>query len=62
MTSSPFDPEALVDPMSSLLGLALTAQSRAETILHLKIAAGQAELLLSGPIDDEEEPAPVFVA
>ncbi len=57
----PFDPEAIIDAMSPLLGLTLTAESRAQTIVHLRIAAGQAELLLSTPIDDCEEPAPVFV-
>ncbi|MBV8107983.1 MAG: DUF4089 domain-containing protein [Hyphomicrobiales bacterium] len=46
--------------MTPLLGLALTPDSRAETIVHLRIAAQQAELLLSVALDDEEEPAPVF--
>ena len=61
MTPARFDPEALIEAMSSLLGLTLTAESRAQTIVHLRIAAQQAELLLSLPIDDCEEPAPVFV-
>ena len=60
MTSDPFDPEALVDAMAPLLGLTLTPESRAQTILHLRIAAQQAEKLLSVPLDDQEEPAPVF--
>jgi hypothetical protein len=55
-----FDPEALVDAMAPLLGLALTPESRAQTIVHLRIAAEQAELLLSAALDDGEEPAPVF--
>jgi hypothetical protein len=55
-----FDPEALVDAMAPLLGLALTPESRAQTILHLRIAAEQAELLLSAALDDGEEPAPAF--
>jgi hypothetical protein len=55
-----FDPEAVVDALSPLLGLSLTAESRAQTILHLRIAAEQAELLLAGEIGDEDEPAPVF--
>jgi len=50
----------LVDAMAPLLGLALTPHSRAETILHLRIAAQQAELLLSVALDDNTEPAPVF--
>ena len=62
MTAAPFDPEALIDVMSPLLELPLTPESRAETIVHLRIAAEQAQLLLSAPIGDDEEPAPVFVA
>ncbi|HKN31295.1 MAG TPA: DUF4089 domain-containing protein [Roseiarcus sp.] len=62
MTAAPFDPEALVEAMSPLLELTLTPESRAETIVHLRIAAEQAQLLLSAPIGDDEEPAPVFVA
>jgi hypothetical protein len=46
--------------MAPLLGLALTPDSRAETVLHLRIAAEQAELLLSAALDDDTEPAPVF--
>ena len=60
MTPAPFDPEAMVDAMAPLLGLTLTEQSRAQTILQLRVAAEQAELLLSAPLDDCEEPAPVF--
>ena len=60
MTSETFDPETLVDAMAPLLGLTLTADSRAQTILHLRIAAQQAEKLLSVSLDDQEQPAPVF--
>jgi hypothetical protein len=60
MTSNPFDAEALVDAMTPLLGLTLTPESREETIVHLRIAAEQAEKLLSVSLDDREEPAPVF--
>ena len=60
MTPDSFDPEALVDAMAPLLGLTLTVESRAQTILHLRIAAQQAEKLLSVSLDDQEEPAPVF--
>jgi hypothetical protein len=62
MTENTFDPEALVDAMAPLLKIALTPVSRAEIILHLQIAAEQAELLLSGAIGDEDEPAPVYRA
>ena len=60
MTSDPFDAEALVDAIPPLLGLTLTPESRAETIVHLRIAAEHAEKLFSVSLDDEEEPAPVF--
>ncbi len=56
-----FDPDALIEAMSALLSLTLTPESRAQTVIHLKIAAEQAAPLLSAPISDEEEPAPVFV-
>lgn len=62
MTAKTFDPEAVVDAMAPLLGLTLTQESRAQTIVHLRIAAEQAEKLLSVPLDDHEEPAPVFTA
>jgi hypothetical protein len=62
MSSASFDPEALIDAMSPLLGLTLTPESRAETALHLRIAAQQAEKLLSIALDDAEELAPVFTA
>ena len=52
MTAAPFDPDALVDAMAPLLGLTLTPESRAQTIVHLRIAAEQAALLLSAPIDE----------
>jgi hypothetical protein len=60
MTSTPFDAEALVDAMAPLLGLTLTPESRAQAIMHLRIAAEHAEKLLSVSLDDREEPAPVF--
>ena len=55
-----FDPEALADAMAPLLGLTQTPESRAQTIVHLRIAAEQAAKLLSVRLDDDAEPAPVF--
>ena len=60
MNPEEFNPEALIDALAPLLGLTLTAESRAQTALHLKIAAEQAKLLLSAHIEDDAEPAPVF--
>jgi hypothetical protein len=62
MSSASFDPEALIDAMAPLLGLTLTPESRAQTALHLRIAAQQAEKLFTVSLDDAEEPAPVFTA
>jgi hypothetical protein len=62
VTTNAFDPEAVVDAMAPLLGLTLTPESRAQTLVHLRIAAEQAEGLLSVPLDDQQEPAPVFTA
>ena len=62
MTAKVFDPEAVVDAMAPLLGLTLTPELRAQTLVHLRIAAEQAEKLLSVPLDDRQEPAPVFTA
>ena len=62
MTANAFDPEAVVDAIAPLLGLTLTPESRAQTLVHLRIAAEQAEKLLSIPLDDQQEPAPVFTA
>lgn len=62
MNPESFDAETYVDAATRLLGLTLTAESRAETIFNLRVAAVQAELLLSADFDELEEPAPVFRA
>jgi Protein of unknown function (DUF4089) len=61
MTPAPFDPDAIIEAMAPLLRLTPTAESRAQIVAHLRIAAEQAALLLSAPIDDDEDPSPVFV-
>ena len=60
MTPESFDPDALANAMAPLLGLTQTPESRTQTIVHLRIAAEHAAKLLSIPLDDQEEPAPVF--
>jgi hypothetical protein len=62
VTANAFDPEAVVDAMLPLLGLTVTEESRAQTIVHLRIAAEHARKLLSVPLVDQDEPAPVFTA
>jgi hypothetical protein len=60
VTRNSFDPEAVVDAMLPLLGLSVTHESRAQTIVHLRIAAELAQQFLSPSFNDQEEPAPVF--
>ncbi len=62
MTANAFDPDAVVDAMGPLLGLTLTPELRAQAIVHLRIAAEHAQKLLSVPLADDEQPAPVFTA
>ncbi len=60
--ATPFDPGAFADAAAPLLGHPLTPEQRAQVVVHLKIAAVQAALLLAAGIGDEDEPAPVFRA
>jgi Protein of unknown function (DUF4089) len=62
VTANAFDPEVMADAIAPLLGLTLTPESRASALVHLKIAAEHAQKLLSVPLDDADEPAPVFTA
>ena len=62
MKQDGFDANALIDAMLPLLGLVLEPGAREVVKTHLGIAAGHAAKLLSQPMDDHEEPAPVFVA
>jgi hypothetical protein len=59
--SDSFDPAALAEAMAPLLGLELTPERRDATILHLRIAAEMAARLDAVRLDDEAEPAPVFI-
>jgi hypothetical protein len=61
MSLDTFDPEALVEALAPLYGFTLTQESRAQAVLHLRIAAEQAVLLGLADIDDLAEPAPVYV-
>jgi Protein of unknown function (DUF4089) len=58
--NEPFDPAALVAATAPLLGVELAPESRAQVVLHLKIAAELAAKLEEVEFDDEAEPAPVF--
>lgn len=58
--NKPFDPEAVMDAMAPALGLDIPVEQRAAVAANLRIAAAMAALVLSRPIGDHAEPAPVF--
>ena len=61
MTDEPdFDPEAIIDAMASLLGLAIKPEYRPGVATNLAVTAGLAALVLEFPLDDHAEPAAVF--
>jgi hypothetical protein len=60
MKAMDFRPETLIDALAPSFGFVLDLESRAQVIVHLKLAAQHAENLLSAPGNDREEPAPVF--
>ena len=55
-----FDPEAHAEIMAKTLGLTVAAEWKPTVIANLKATAAAAELVLSFPLDDHIEPAPVF--
>ena len=58
--SEPFDSEAYMDHMARVMDLTIAPAWRPTVVGHLKATAAAAELLLSFPLDDHVEPAPVF--
>lgn len=58
---APFDPEAVMDAMAPLLGLTIEAGARAAVAANLEVTARFAAIVMAVPVDDEAEPAPVFV-
>jgi len=56
-----FDADALIDAAQPLLDLTLSEVSRSGVKLNLEIAARLAKLVMDFPLDDEAEPAPVYV-
>ncbi|VTZ52445.1 conserved hypothetical protein [Methylocella tundrae] len=57
-----FDPDALVTAMAPLLGFGAIEDYRAGIVANLKLTVALAELVISFPLDDHEEPAEVFRA
>ena len=56
------DIEALLDAAAKLQGIAIRAEWRAPAIQNLKVTAEAAAFVAAFPLDDEAEPAPMFVA
>jgi hypothetical protein len=55
------DIEKIVEAMAPALGITIAEDGRAAVINHLGIAFRMAPLVMDFPLDDHEEPAPVFV-
>ena len=51
---------AVVAAMAPVLGIEILPEWRESVAAHLKATAGAARLVLSLPLDDNLEPAPVF--
>jgi hypothetical protein len=56
-----FDPDALIDASQPLLDLYVSEAARPGVKLNLEIAARLSKLVMEFPLDDEAEPAPVYV-
>jgi hypothetical protein len=56
----PFDAEAYAEQAARLLGLPILPEWRATVVGHLVATAAAAELVLAFPLEDHDEPAPVF--
>ena len=52
--------EAMLDGLAPLLGLTIEDDMRPHVVTHLAIAARMVKLLEDFPLDEREEPAPVF--
>ena len=61
MNTASFDPDAVIDAMAPLLGLAIGPDHRAAVAANLRIAAGMAAQVFEVPIADHDEPAALFV-
>jgi hypothetical protein len=57
---SGFDADAVVAAMAPMLGLPLHDADPAVVALHLRIAAGMAEVVGAVDLPEEAEPLPVF--
>jgi hypothetical protein len=61
MSITEFDPDKLMDAMSTFLNLPIEPEYRNGVAIHLRASQRLAKSFLDIPLDDEAEPAPVFV-
>jgi Protein of unknown function (DUF4089) len=59
MTPS-FDAEVYIEQAARALGLTILPEWRQTVVAHFAATAAAAELVLAFPLDDHDEPAPVF--
>ncbi len=62
MADRPIDAASYVDAAAALIGLPLDPAHRPGVILNMRRIAEMAALVMSFPLPDDVEPAPVFVA
>jgi len=62
MSDPAFDADALIEASARLLRLDLSGADLAVVRTHLETAERLARVALDFPLEDEAEPAPVFVA
>jgi hypothetical protein len=60
MTTPPFDAEAHAAHMAKVMGLTVLPEWKPTVVSNLAATAAAAELVLSFPLDDHVEAAPVF--
>jgi 1-carboxybiuret hydrolase subunit AtzG-like len=60
--NEPFDAATHVDRMAMVMGLKIAPEWRASVVYNMAATAQIAERVLSLPLDDHVEPAPVFEA
>jgi hypothetical protein len=58
--TEPFDPEAHAEAMAKAMGLTIRPEWKPTVLANLAATYAAAELVMSFPLDDHAEPAPVF--
>jgi hypothetical protein len=58
--TGPFDAETHVDHMAKVMGLTIEPEWRDSVVANVKATEAIAQAVLSFPLSDHDEPAPVF--